>query len=87
MKNIVFALLLACSLFAAACSRKPAAPAPVVEAAPPQRELSADEKKKDAEAAQAKKQAEAEQAIAAKPADANPDAVLKTSPAAPPPQP
>ena len=83
MKKIALALLLVCSLMTAGCSRKPTAEAPVVTASPTPREMSEEEKQKEAaatEAAQAKKRAEADQAVAAQPAVPNPDAVIKAPP-------
>jgi PBP1b-binding outer membrane lipoprotein LpoB len=80
MKPIAVVLLLACSLVVAGCSRKPTAPAPVVEATSAPSELTEEQTKKQAagdEAAQAKKMAEADQATAAQPVVANPDAVIK----------
>ena len=87
MKIIVLVLLFAGSLLVAGCSRKPNAPAPVVEAAPPQRELTAAEQKKEeeaAEAAQAKKRDEAAQMTAVQAAEPNSDSVLKAPPASSP---
>jgi PBP1b-binding outer membrane lipoprotein LpoB len=73
MRSIAFSLLIACSLFAAGCSRK--SPAPAVEATAAPRESAEAEKQKEAaeETAQAKKNAEA---AGVRPAEALPNAVF-----------